>query len=1361
MARRVALLLLLAAAPARADVLGDQVAAALSRAGEELLGAPVRIGGVALEGSRVLLRDVTVLGPDGAPEISIAALAIDAHPAALLQRTLFIERIQATGVTVAPRRLAGGDLNLGRLGRRDPGQTLAPSLSVVVGRAIVDGRLRGQERLDAAFHAEGRLVAASGGVDLTLERLTLGLRAPLEAAVTGRGGLFVGDAGLRLHDVVLEGDVEATELERLTGLPLVGRWRTSAHLDGPLERLAIRAQLRPPHGEIQIDGTWDAAGAGEWRSAVRAQGIDPAEAWRGGPPGQLSLVARGRGVGDRASWSVERLLLEARGIHLEASGRYEPGHSLDARIELDAEDVSALSAFVARDLAGRLKLRAHVVREGAHSRVDAEGSGARLSLGRAHADAIDFSWHSADLVGRVRIALRDVRVAAVRLDRLALEGDGDRRGLSLRLQGSGPEGALIRVEANGAPTGRGLAARGRIQRLEIGRRGDTWRIDHPAGLRIDRGVAVRDLDLRSADSALRIDGRWSWATGDLDATARFDRLDAERIARLVDWHGSLPSTRFTGSGRVRGAAAHPTVSLDLAGDSAASPALALPALHHRLDLTLGAGRLRGHLEARGGDLEARAAIDLPIERGVHPLSLALDVRALPLAAIPRILALPTLPLEGTVDLHAHAGGTTRDPEVELALVGRALRIDEVPADLDLQARYRTAVAAGSLSGHLDGGSLATSWSLPIQLDIAAGFSWRILEERPASASARIVALRLSALPRPLRLRGWPGRLSGRVELAGTLAAIDGEQDLTLAGVDLPGLGPLELRLEARQRGGRLALTATARLPAGEVGALRGAGALDLPALLRSDDRMPLKLDGTLSANLDRLGPGFSGALSGSWSVGAGGARAARLRAEGRALHVLVGEAARLRLSGAWDVAGASVRLDAESADGGTLRASARWSRDSLKANIDPVGLRLRTLRPIGPIRLAAVRLDGHVAIGRAASTTSAGGQLTVADGRLELDAGDDLPYERAALLLRFEGPRIVLERAEIEHAGGHLQARGTAELEGIRPRRFDLRLTARALPLSLGGPGPWHAWVDADAGLHGELAGPPSLVLTIDRALARLPSPELDRTLIPLGPLVGVHVRADASAPAPRSPPSSEPLSLTIHAPNTIRLVSLDPAAALTVDVGLAADLTLQLGERRRGDGALWSTGGAITLFGRAYRLERGRLSFRGSPDGEIDLRATRPFAESRVVLSVRGTIADPALSWSAEPPIYDDTQVARLLLAGQPGVPDEASVATLSGAVWPLLQRALLPRQLQVIDVLRARSDQTGLGLTSFELGKTLGDHLYLGVAHRFQTVVGLRRLNANEAQVEWRIRPRLVLEALYGDAGVGSLDLSWSIRR
>jgi autotransporter translocation and assembly factor TamB len=122
------------------------------------------------------------------------------------------------------------------------------------------------------------------------------------------------------------------------------------------------------------------------------------------------------------------------------------------------------------------------------------------------------------------------------------------------------------------------------------------------------------------------------------------------------------------------------------------------------------------------------------------------------------------------------------------------------------------------------------------------------------------------------------------------------------------------------------------------------------------------------------------------------------------------------------------------------------------------------------------------------------------------------------------------------------------------------------------------------------------------------------------------------------------------------------------------------------------------------------------------------------------------------------------IILTGQGGSGSisQQAMGVLSSLVVDQLKSQLaggLPIDVIKFDV--AGADPLGLGQSSLEVGKYLRDDLYLGYMHRFGgATTGMRRLNIDQVRLEYRFLQKFQLTTVYGDANVGSIDLSWTKR-
>jgi autotransporter translocation and assembly factor TamB len=97
---------------------------------------------------------------------------------------------------------------------------------------------------------------------------------------------------------------------------------------------------------------------------------------------------------------------------------------------------------------------------------------------------------------------------------------------------------------------------------------------------------------------------------------------------------------------------------------------------------------------------------------------------------------------------------------------------------------------------------------------------------------------------------------------------------------------------------------------------------------------------------------------------------------------------------------------------------------------------------------------------------------------------------------------------------------------------------------------------------------------------------------------------------------------------------------------------------------------------------------------------------------------------------------------------------------VGQLKSRFLPVLPVDVIKVGLAKTNVTGAEDTRFEAGKNLTERLYVSYVYQLGNISGLRRLNRNQFQLEYRFAHHLGVEATFGDNSVGSLNLYWDRR-
>jgi translocation and assembly module TamB len=228
------------------------------------------------------------------------------------------------------------------------------------------------------------------------------------------------------------------------------------------------------------------------------------------------------------------------------------------------------------------------------------------------------------------------------------------------------------------------------------------------------------------------------------------------------------------------------------------------------------------------------------------------------------------------------------------------------------------------------------------------------------------------------------------------------------------------------------------------------------------------------------------------------------------------------------------------------------------------------------------------------------------------------------------------------------------------------------------------------------------------------------------------------------------------------------------LDLEVASDLRLRTDRkgRPRITGKVEIRRGRIRALNNTFEVRRATVSFSGEvdPDPGLDILLERAAPEALVLVQVTGTARAPELSLRSDPPIYDQSQIISLLLTGRvdsrPDAGGGDQTMVIASAISQVLLGSIIRRVApgMGIDVARlnlgeSKDRKTGESQlrAEAEVGKYLTERLYLG----YRRVFGASSLeNTNEGLAEYRISAHWLLMALFGDAGVGGVDLLWNLR-
>ncbi|HVG61350.1 MAG TPA: translocation/assembly module TamB domain-containing protein [Hyalangium sp.] len=196
---------------------------------------------------------------------------------------------------------------------------------------------------------------------------------------------------------------------------------------------------------------------------------------------------------------------------------------------------------------------------------------------------------------------------------------------------------------------------------------------------------------------------------------------------------------------------------------------------------------------------------------------------------------------------------------------------------------------------------------------------------------------------------------------------------------------------------------------------------------------------------------------------------------------------------------------------------------------------------------------------------------------------------------------------------------------------------------------------------------------------------------------------------------------------------------------------------------------GRVSALGRRFDVEENsRVTFNGPPLAPY-LNITAQHLNERenvtVFIHVRGQGKDFTIEPTSEPPM-SETEIYTLLATGRRTL-ERNSGASMTGAQAASVVGSLVASQAQKalaaklpLDVLSIETGAGGLTDTRLEVGKYIAGKIYVGYTGRVgggTTATTQDRENTNAVRFEYQFSPQWSLEANYGDARSGGLDLIW----
>jgi autotransporter translocation and assembly factor TamB len=391
------------------------------------------------------------------------------------------------------------------------------------------------------------------------------------------------------------------------------------------------------------------------------------------------------------------------------------------------------------------------------------------------------------------------------------------------------------------------------------------------------------------------------------------------------------------------------------------------------------------------------------------------------------------------------------------------------------------------------------------------------------------------------------------------------------------------------------------------------------------------------------------------------------------------------------------------------------------------------------------------------------GSLVLRDGELQLVATGERYNDMQARLL-FTGNRVHIEQLQVGSRSGPLQLTGQLAYTGLGLEWVDLVAQARQFT-AMNTPA-IEAIVSMDVQVRGslqEMAATGSV--TVPRArvvLNKLPGSapqEVQPWELTVQGVYGPGREASTPTAGGGPAPVAAPLpflraDLQVDMPQNIWLqgpgTAVEMRGALRATKDYNAPFILS--------GEVETVRGFASYYGKKFVLEKGQVTFTGSPEINplLDVIVTKKISDYAVAIRVTGKAQQPTLTLSSTPDL-PQADVLSLIVVGK-------TTDRLTSS-----ERTSLSSQAQQVagDILASQLEKTlgqSLGLDTIEI--TSGDQLGTGSVKvgRYVTqdifLSYEREMGAegnNTAGIEYSINRRLKLKGSSSDTGKTALDLLW----
>ncbi len=288
-------------------------------------------------------------------------------------------------------------------------------------------------------------------------------------------------------------------------------------------------------------------------------------------------------------------------------------------------------------------------------------------------------------------------------------------------------------------------------------------------------------------------------------------------------------------------------------------------------------------------------------------------------------------------------------------------------------------------------------------------------------------------------------------------------------------------------------------------------------------------------------------------------------------------------------------------------------------------------------------IDGHLGLAGTMRNPAVVGHLSLSRGSY-VSNFERTPIEQIAAALAFNHASATLERASARFGSGTIQGSGSIQF----PNGFSAGGATLALNASARG-----AQLDLPAFGSGTLDAQIMLAKRADANALLSGSLALSNATLPFASFL----KAGQEAATVSGPPLPLAFNLQATAGKNVRVRGNGYGAGLDIGVAGAAKLAGTLAKPTLG-GTFESTGGTLTYFDRAFRVQRGSVRFNAA-DGVLPTlhavatttvvnpdpdRARNPYGSADINIAVDGPIAGLTIRLSSNPPGYTQDQIIALI---------------------------------------------------------------------------------------------------------------------